>query len=139
MYYDRVGISKRFDPTKSNNNKECIICHSRFFYYGFKFQDSICNICHDLTTFCLNISDITIITVKNIDYRCIIGNISKSEANNLLKKLCTWKLGVYINNTPLIFSLLFLNFFCFSIYKIFDSECSTNIYKSLKIRIAAVM
>ena len=33
----------------------------------------------------VNISDIAIITIKNIDYRCIIHNISKSEAINLLK------------------------------------------------------
>ena len=33
----------------------------------------------------VNISDIAIITVKNVDYRCIIHNISKSEAINLIK------------------------------------------------------
>ena len=33
----------------------------------------------------VNISDIAIITVKNVDYRCIIHNISKSEAINLLE------------------------------------------------------
>ena len=33
----------------------------------------------------VNISDIAIITVKNIDYCCIIHNIGKSEAINLLK------------------------------------------------------
>ena len=34
---------------------------------------------------CLNISYITIVTVKNIDYCCIIHKISKSEAINLLE------------------------------------------------------
>ena len=33
----------------------------------------------------VNISDIAIITVKNLDYRCIIHDISKSEAINMLK------------------------------------------------------
>ena len=33
----------------------------------------------------INISDIAIITVKNIDYRCIIHNNGKSEAINLLE------------------------------------------------------
>ena len=33
----------------------------------------------------VNISDTAIITVKNFDYSCIIHNISKSEAINLLK------------------------------------------------------
>ena len=34
---------------------------------------------------CLNISDITVFTVKNAAYRCVNHNISKSEAINLLK------------------------------------------------------
>ena len=55
------------------------------FNHGFKFKDSVWNGCHDLTMFSVNISDITIITVKNDDYRCIIHNISKSEAIYLLK------------------------------------------------------
>ena len=33
----------------------------------------------------LNISDISIITVKDVDYCCIIRNNSKSEAINLVK------------------------------------------------------
>ena len=34
---------------------------------------------------CLNIGDIAIIIVKNVDYRCIMYNINKSEAINLLE------------------------------------------------------
>ena len=33
----------------------------------------------------VSISDITIITIENVDYHCIIHNISKSEAINLLE------------------------------------------------------
>ena len=33
----------------------------------------------------VKISDIAIITVKNVDYRCIFSKITKSEAINLLK------------------------------------------------------
>ena len=62
-----------------------MICHLWFSTHGFKFQDSVCNGCHDLTMLSVNISDIAIITVKNVDYRCIIHNTSKSEAINLLK------------------------------------------------------
>ena len=53
--------------------------------YGLKFQDAVCNGCHDLTILCLNLGDIAVISVKNVDYRCIIHNISKSEAINLLE------------------------------------------------------
>ena len=34
---------------------------------------------------CFNISDIPITTVKNVDYHCIMYNISKSETINLLE------------------------------------------------------
>ena len=63
-----------------------MICHYWFYDHGFEFQDYVCNGCHDLTMLSVNISDIAIITVKNVDYRCIIHNMSKSEAINLLKK-----------------------------------------------------
>ena len=39
-----------------------------FFYHGFKFQNSVCNGCHDLMMFCLNISNIATITVKDAGY-----------------------------------------------------------------------
>ena len=57
-----------------------------FLIMGFKFQDSVCNVYHDLAVLCLNISNIDIITVKGVAYRYIILSISKSEAVHLLKK-----------------------------------------------------
>ena len=62
-----------------------MICHYWCFNHGFKFQDSVCNGCEYLTMLNVNISKIAIITVKNVDYRCIIKNLSKSEAINLLE------------------------------------------------------
>ena len=56
-----------------------MICHYWFFNHGFKFQDYECNGCHDLTMFSVNIGDTAINTVKNVDYRCIIYNISESN------------------------------------------------------------
>ena len=87
LYYDRIGISEGSDLTKSNKSRECMICHYFFFNHGFKFQDYVCN--SD------NISDIAIITVKNVDYCCIIYSISKSEAINLLKN-SVLEIGGYI-------------------------------------------
>ena len=53
LYYDRIDISKINDLAKSNNSKECMICHYWFFNHGFKFQDLICNGRHDLSLLCL--------------------------------------------------------------------------------------
>ena len=77
LYYDRIDISEGIDPTKSNRSKEFMICRYCFFNHGFKFQNSVCSGPHDLTMLSVNISDFAIITVKNVDYRCII---TKSEA-----------------------------------------------------------
>ena len=56
-----------------------------FFNHKFEFQDSLCNGCHDLTMLFLIVSDIAIITIKGVDYCCIIDDISKFEAIYLLK------------------------------------------------------
>ena len=68
LYYDRIDLSEGIEVAISNNIKECMFCHYWFFNHGSKFQDSIWNGCHDLTMLCLNISDIAIITVKNVYY-----------------------------------------------------------------------
>ena len=68
------------DLAKSNKNKECIIYHYWFFKNGFEFRDWVCSGFHDLTMLCFNISNIAIITVKGVDYCCIINNIRKFEA-----------------------------------------------------------
>ena len=44
---------------------------------------------------CKNISDIAIITVKGADYHCIILDISKSDATNLLENSCLMILDIY--------------------------------------------
>ena len=85
LYYDRIDLSVGIDVAKSNNSKEYTVWHYCFFNHGFKFKNSVCNGCHDLTMLCLNISDVAIITVKGNDNGCIILNISKSEAIRLLK------------------------------------------------------
>ena len=130
--YCRIDISEGIDPTKINKCKACMICHYWFFNHGFKFEDSVCNGCHDLTILNVNISDIAIVTIKNVDYLCIILNIIKSEEINLLKNSVLEDLG-YIRNIVLIYSprkTVSFTYFCFSIYKIVDSEYSMDIYKS---------
>ena len=71
LYYGRIIISEGIPPIKSNRRKECMICQNWFFNHGLKFRDSV--------------SDMATITVKNVSCLCIIRNISRSEAINLLK------------------------------------------------------
>ena len=66
LHYGRINVIEEIDPTKSNKSKECRICHFCFFKHGFKFQDSICNGCHDLTMLSVNISDIAIAAIISL-------------------------------------------------------------------------
>ena len=140
LYYDRIDISEGIDLAKGNNSKECMICHYWFFNHGFSFQDSVCNGCHDLTMLSVNISDIAIITDKNVDYHFIINNISKSEAINSLRNFVFEDHGYILKNIVLNFSLLktFL-FFFFSLFSICKIVDSMGIYKCLDISIRTVM
>ena len=48
-----------------------------------KFENSICNICRDLVMLCLNLNNITVIIGRVTSYRCIIHDISQSDAIHL--------------------------------------------------------
>ena len=76
----RIDISDKIDPA---NSKKCFVCHYCLFNRGFNFQDSICNGCHDFPMLCLNVSDIVIITVKDVDYRSIFMTLA-----NLKQLIC---------------------------------------------------
>ena len=118
LQHDRFDITEGNDLAKSNKSKECMIYHYWFFNHGFKFHDSVHNDCHDLTMLSVNISDITIITVKNNDY-CIIHNISKSEVINLLESAVLEKSGYIQKNIILILSLFKTSVFLFFVFCLF--------------------
>ena len=77
-----------------------MICHYWFFRHRFKFQHYLCNGCHDLRRLRVTISDTAIITIKGIDYHCII-HVNKSEAINLLENSLLEDCS-YIQNDPTI-------------------------------------
>ena len=85
LYYDRTDVREGIDLEKSSNSKECMICHFWLFNHGFNFEDSVCNGCHDLKMLSVSLSNTAIITIENIAHHCIIHNISKYKAINLLK------------------------------------------------------
>ena len=49
---------------------------------------------------CLDIGNIAIITVKSFNYLCIIHEIGKSEANNLLKHSALDDHGYILKDSP---------------------------------------
>ena len=85
FYCNKIDLSEGIDRVKCKNNNECVVYHSLILIDWFEFQNSLCNVCHDLTIFCLNISDIAIIAIKNVVYCHIIHCVSKSEAIHLFQ------------------------------------------------------
>ena len=49
LSYDRIDVSEGIDANKTSASKECVICH--YWYLvdkAFKFQQDVCNGCHDI-------------------------------------------------------------------------------------------
>ena len=51
-YFNRIDVSEGIDVNKTSEPKECDICHyCCFSNKDFKFQQNVCNRCHDLLTY----------------------------------------------------------------------------------------
>ena len=81
LYYDITEVSEGNDVYKTNSSKEWDICHCWYFLsHSFKFQQNVCNRCHDLLLMMsTNLSDITISNIKSSYYHCMISLITKMK------------------------------------------------------------
>ena len=62
-----------------------MICHYWYFKdIVYKYEPYVCNGCHDLSMVVYDLNDFTILSIKDIDYRCYVFKMSKSDAINLL-------------------------------------------------------
>ena len=86
LYFDLIDAFEGIDVNKTIASKERDICHCWYFLnYSFKFQQNVCNRCHDLLMMSMNLSDIAILNIKGSDYGCIISLISKNKTINLMQ------------------------------------------------------
>ena len=46
---------------------------------GFKFEEHVCNECHDLLTMVYSLKNIAILSAKGATFRCILWGISRNE------------------------------------------------------------
>ena len=78
LRYQKIDISEGIDVNKTNASKECEVCHYWFFKdIGFKFDEHVCNKCHDLSIIAYSFKDIAILNAKGKIYGCILMGISK--------------------------------------------------------------
>ena len=81
LQYKKIDVLKRIDVNKTSTSKECKLCHYWFFKdVGFKFEEHVCNRCHDLLTMPYYLKDIAILSAKGVTFRFLLMGISKNEA-----------------------------------------------------------
>ena len=95
LQYEKIDVPEGIDVNKINASKECELCHYWFFKdIGFKFEEHVCNKCHDLLTIAYSLKDIAILNTKGNTYRCILIGISKNEDLKRLNNSVTYDRGV---------------------------------------------
>ena len=93
--YRKIDVSEGIDVNKTSASKECELCHYWFFKdVGFKFEEHVCNKCHDLLTIAYSLKDIAILNAKGNTFRCILMGISKNEGLKRLNNSVTYDRGV---------------------------------------------
>ena len=95
LQYKKNDISKGIDLNKTSESKECELCRYWFFKdVGFKFEEHVCNWCHNLLTMAHYLKNIAILSAKEATFRCLLMGISKNEVLEKLNKLVTYGRGV---------------------------------------------
>ena len=95
LQYQKIDVSEGTDINKTSASKECELCHYRCFKdIGFKFEEHVCNKCHDLLTIAYSLKDKAILNTKGATFRCILIGIVKSEGLKRLNNSVTYHRGV---------------------------------------------
>ena len=95
LQYEKIDASEGIDVNKASASKECDLCHYWFFKdVGFKFEEHVCNGCHDLLTMAYSLKNIAILSAKGATFRCLLMGISKNEALKKLNNSVTYDRGV---------------------------------------------
>ena len=94
MQYKKFDVSEGIDVSKTSPSKECQLCHYCFFKdIGFKFEEHVCNKCHDLLMMVYSLKNIAILSAKGTTFRCLLMSISKNEALKRLNNSVTYDRG----------------------------------------------
>ena len=91
----KIDVSEGINVNKTSASKECELFHYWFFKdIGFKFEEHVCNKCHDLLTMAHSLKDIAILSAKGVTFKCISKGISKNESLKRLNTSVTYDRGV---------------------------------------------
>ena len=93
--YNKIDVSEGIDVNKTSASKGCGLCHYWFFKdIGFKFEEYVCNGCHDLLTMTNSLKGIALLSAKGATFRCILMGINKNKALKRINNSVTRDRGV---------------------------------------------
>ena len=85
LQYKKIDVSEGLDVNKTSASEECELCHHWFFKdIGFKFEEHVCNGCHDLLRIACSLKNIAVLSAKVTAFRCLLMGIIKNQALNKL-------------------------------------------------------
>ena len=88
LQYENIDVSKGTDINKSNKSKGCMIWHYWYFKdIGYKFEQHVCNKCHDISMMVYELKNTAIVNGKGVNCRCALRNMNKNYAINMLGEL----------------------------------------------------
>ena len=94
LQYEKIDVSEGIDVNKTSASKEYELCHYQFFKdIGFKFEEHVCNKCHDLLTMAYSLKNIAVLSAKEATFRCLLMGISKNKALKRLSNSVTYDRG----------------------------------------------
>ena len=95
LWYPKSDVSEGIDVNKTSASKECELCHYWFFKdIGFKFEEHVCNRCHDLLKTAHSLKNIAILSTRGNTFTCLLKDISKNEGLKRLNNSVTYGRGV---------------------------------------------
>ena len=76
----KIDVSEGINVNKTSASKECELFHYWFFKdVGFKFEECVCNRCHDLLTMAYSLENIAILNKKGVLLGVFCGVLVKTK------------------------------------------------------------
>ena len=90
LYYNKILESEGIDIEKNKNSdlRKCEICQFWFFIKeNFKFQQYLCDGCHDLSMLAYNLSKSAIFKIGEYHYRYYFEHMTKDDTRKKLENV----------------------------------------------------
>ena len=85
LKYDRIDTSERIDVDKTNESRECKLCHYWYFLNkNFSYEPYLCDGCYNIMQKSIDSKNIATVHVKKNAYRIYFLDMNKREAKILM-------------------------------------------------------